>query len=353
LTAPYSQTTLLLENASPVKKRNYDESKRKGRQVAVLSKFKLTLLIVNIAAAMFMFLVFRYIFNDSFFTNSSGIVYGASFPDLNVDVYSELETELEAHVHSRNAVLKVRDAGSNVKTQAKQIQELAESGAETIFVCPVKSEGLDEALKKSREMGCRIITLGNIYKSCENIDHAISSENHEAGLQMASCLKGAMDHGKILIVGEEDSELSYERMTGFSDYFLSDDDYDATEVVLTNGKSEAVMDVLIEKMKSSGRYDAIFATSDSIGMGAYAVLKELGYAEQTMIFTVDGSPDGRKMVKAGRFYASSGIYPSEIAKRAVELSFSDGSDSHEDIERIPVRLITKTTISSYDLSKWK
>jgi ABC-type sugar transport system substrate-binding protein len=72
-----------------------------------------------------------------------------------------------------------------------------------------------------------------------------------------------------------------------------------------------------------------------------------------MIFTVDGSPDGRKMVKAGRFYASSGIYPSEIVKRAVELSFSDGSDSHEDIERIHVRLITKTTISSYDLSKWK
>ena len=72
MTALYSQTTLLPENASPLKKRNYDESKRKGRQVAVFSKFKLTILIVNIAAAMFMFLVFRYIFNDSFFTNSSG-----------------------------------------------------------------------------------------------------------------------------------------------------------------------------------------------------------------------------------------------------------------------------------------
>lgn len=327
--------------------------KTKGSHGTVFSKFKLTILLVNIAAAMFMFLVFRYIINDSFSTNSSGVVYGASFPDLSVDVYAELEAELEANVHSRNAVLKVRDAGSDVKTQAKQIQELAESGARTIFVCPVKSDGLDEALKKCKEMECQVITLGNIYKTSEDIDHAVSSENHESGIQMASCLTGAIDHGKILIVGEENSELSYERMTGFSEYFQSDDNYDATEVILTNGKSEDVMEALIEKIESSGRYDAIFATSDRIGMGVYAALKQLGKAEQTLIFTVDGSPDGRKMVKAGRFYASSGIYPSEIAKRAVELGFYDGPDSHGDIKRIPVRLITKTTISSYDLSKWK
>lgn len=319
----------------------------------MFSKFKLTILLANIAAALFMFLVFRYIINDSFSTNSSGAIYGATFPDLSVDVYSELEAELEANIHSQNAVFKVRDAGCSVENQAKQIQELAESGAETVFVCPVKSDGLDEALEKAKEMGCRIITLGNIYKSGEYIDHAVSSENHEAGLQMASTLAGAIDKGKILIIGEEDSLLSQERITGFSEYFQMNDAFDASDVILTDGKSETVMEKVSEKLRGSGGYDAIFATSDRIGIGAYGALKELGHAGKIPILTVDGSPDGRKMVKAGKFYASSGIYPSEIAKRAVELSFYDERDEKIEIKRIPVRLITKTTISSYDLSKWK
>ena len=312
--------------------------------------FKLMLILINIFVFALIFSFFYKTLDNSFLSNNSGEIYGASFPDLRIDLYSELEAELEANVHSCNGVIEVRDCGDSVETQAKQIMDMAYSGAGTIFVCPVKSFGLEDTFEKCREMGIQILTVGNLAANKDNINYAVSSENYEAGVQMSSCLAGTVESGKILIIGEENSLTSDERIAGFVSLLSQNDNYKISKTVLNSGKAEEARDAVLEKIKNEGKFDAVFAVTDRIGMGAYAAIKKRGHENDTRILTVDGSPDGRKMVEAGRFLGSSGQYPSVIAKRAVELAGSEGGTGQE--VRVPVRLITRNTITSYNLSKW-
>ena len=317
--------------------------------------FWTAILIFNAAmiAAMLLFLSLKEDLSSDL--NASQKLYGATFPNMNIAWYRELELEVESNIHARGDMLLVRDCSGSVSLQCEQIIDFVHRGVEAIFVCPVSSDGLEEALIECQNVGIKVVTIGNKLTDDSYVNFCVSSDNREAGGQMARYVAGHLYRADILVLGEQNSVTSLERISGFKEALGSQRRFNIVNTVLVEGisygSSSQVMECVLDRIESGGGFDVIFASNDSLGLGAYAALKTAG-CESVRIVSVDGSPDGKKMVRDGKFIADSGQYPSTLALRATDFVYGRSISAIKEAI-VPVRLITKNTITSYGTDRWE
>jgi ribose transport system substrate-binding protein len=80
----------------------------------------------------------------------------------------------------------------------------------------------------------------------------------------------------------------------------------------------------------------------------------MGYSLPVNIMGVNGSPDGKDMIKKKQMIATAAQFPTDMGKKAAESMYAllRGETCEKEIY-IPVKLITKYTIDSYDTDKWQ
>ena len=73
-----------------------------------------------------------------------------------------------------------------------------------------------------------------------------------------------------------------------------------------------------------------------------------------LIYGIDGSPDGKVMIKEGYMEGSSAQQPLVIANEAVSMAYDylDGKDV-EELVIVPVTMITGNNIDEFDLAGWQ
>ena len=76
--------------------------------------------------------------------------------------------------------------------------------------------------------------------------------------------------------------------------------------------------------------------------------------EGILIYGIDGSPDGKVMIKEGYMEGSSAQRPLLIANTAAKMAYDylDGKPVEEHVV-IPVTLITKNNIHEFDIAGWQ
>ena len=114
------------------------------------------------------------------------------------------------------------------------------------------------------------------------------------------------------------------------------------------------MDVMQELLRSGQEFDVVLGGNDPTALGALAALQMNQMQDGILIYGIDGSPDGKVMIKEGYMEGSSAQQPLLIANEALAMAYAylDGEEV-EKLVIVPVAMITRDNIDDFDLAGWQ
>lgn len=322
--------------------------KRKESPKALSDRlFSYMIIVVSLLLILAMFFFFRL---DSFLKEEQGqVLIGASFPSLNNSFYKELVKELDANVQIRGKRLLVRDCGMDEDLQKEQIRFLEKQNIQVLIVCPVNESTLSEVLEECLSAHIRVILIGD--GEPQGKISTVTSDFESAGEQLAHYLAGQTASAKILVITRENSVAADNLVTGFAKALEEQPEYVYfTEICLENSVQSA-REAVEKAIKADLDFDTILTINEGFGIGAFAAVRDAGLQDEVCILSMDGGPDGKHMIRNGCFLATAQQFPSLIAERA--LAVADQPEEEILCEKVPVKLITRNTIASYDMDKWE
>lgn len=94
--------------------------------------------------------------------------------------------------------------------------------------------------------------------------------------------------------------------------------------------------------------------NDPSAFGALAAIQGAGLSGRFLVYSVDGSPEGKALVQDGLLTATCAQFPTRIAKEAAAqgyLALEGGCCQKEVI--VPVELVTAENVSHYGTDGWQ
>ncbi|MDP1525182.1 MAG: substrate-binding domain-containing protein [Rhodocyclaceae bacterium] len=215
------------------------------------------------------------------------------------------------------------DANGDTARQVQDIENFAAKGVDILITSPRDAELMREPIARVYRQGIPVILLSRRVQG-EEFTHFITADNkaiaHQAAQLLAQRLKGK---GKVLVLQHIPTSTPGKlRTEGFNEELKK---YPGIQVVATKRADslrsmaiQRVEEALVEKLQ----FDAIYAQSDSMAMGALMALKKAGRDPKKIPITgIDYISEAREAIRAGDLYASF-TYPTfgkEGAEAAVQL----------------------------------
>lgn len=286
--------------------------------------------------------------------NENNIKFGACYTDTNNSYFEVLNNEISSVIEEHGDILITRDAYMNQEKQNEQIEKLIEEGVKGIFITPVDWKGIEPALKLAEEKGIVVIAVDSSVYNDELVDCTVTSDNYDAGAQIANYFMSQVKEANIVLLGQEGSQSSLDRIQGFKDSIAQSKKYQIIDEKECDGQIENAMLSMEEVINSDKQFNAVFAFADPCALGTIAMIEKAGIKSNINIMGMDGSPPGKSMIKQGKMMTTAAQFPTEMGNKAVESMYSIimGNKCEKEI-LVPVKLITKYTINSYNTDKWQ
>jgi ribose transport system substrate-binding protein len=314
-------------------------------------------ILVVIVNVLFLF-SYRYFFfggiDSSAGNQEKRVKIGACFMTMDSTYFEMLNNEISSVIEAYGDVLITRDPGMKQDKQNDQINELIYEGVVAIFITPVDWKGIEPSIKRAKEKGIKIIVVDSQVYNSELVDCSVTSDNFDAGAQIANYLMTQVSSSRIVLLQQSGVKSSMGRMNGFTNAITG---YSKFKIVATkeyDGDAESALSAIEEVIQSGTQFDAVFATNDAGGFGTYAAIEKTGYSIPVNIMGVNGSPDGKDMIMKKQMMGTAAQFPTDMGKKAAESMYAllHNEECQKEIY-IPVKLITKYTIDSYDTDKWQ
>lgn len=282
------------------------------------------------------------------------IKIGVSFMTMNSTYFDMLNNEISSVIEEHGDVLITRDPGMNQDKQNEQIKELIHEGVKALFITPVDSKGIEPSLRLAREKGIKIVVVDSQVYDDKLVDCTVTSDNFDAGTQIANYLMTQKDSARIVLLEQSNVKSSVDRITGFKHAIKRQGDYMVVATKEYKGEADSALSVIEELIRLGVEFDTVFATNDMGAFGACAAIDKTEYPWKVNILGVNGSPDGKNMIKKKQMMATAAQFPTDMGKKAAESMYKllNNKECEKEIY-IPVKLITKYTIDSYDTDKWQ
>lgn len=281
--------------------------------------------------------------------------FGATYMTMNNPYFQDLNAKIEEIVEANGDILIYRDPSQNQQKQNEQIMDMLEEGITALFLNPVDWKEVKPALIACKEAGVPIFTIDtNVYDD-EYVAFTIVSDNYSAGVQCAEDMMRKRKKAKILIIDSPGTNSINDRVQGFMDTIEGNDHYKVIFQECGLGELEISMDVVNRIIAEGEDFDVVLGGNDPTALGALAALQMNNMMQKKiMIYGIDGSPDGKVMIKEGYLEGSSAQQPMVIATTACEMAYDylDGKEV-ESYVVVPVTMITRSNIDEFDLAGWQ
>jgi ribose transport system substrate-binding protein len=202
-------------------------------------------------------------------------VVAFSQDDMTNDWRYQQVMDVQKHLAHRKDVQFIhRDAGGNTAVQMQQIKQLVADKVDVLIASPRESRGLSEVIKEAHESGIPVVLQGR------KIDYDayttyISPDNQAIAKEAAVFLNRALPQGAktLMLSGVAGNSVTQARTHAFLNALTPN-----VTVIERRGdfiRSRAL--VATDKLLEAGeRFDAIYAQSDSMAIGARLALKKHG-----------------------------------------------------------------------------
>ncbi|MFV0504981.1 MAG: substrate-binding domain-containing protein [Lachnospirales bacterium] len=283
----------------------------------------------------------------AFFLISCGIddgmlKIGATYMAMSNPYFEEMNDTIRHEIELRNGVLITRDPVYSKEKQIEQIYDMIDLGIDALILNPVDYAGMDEVLRACNEKDVPVFCVDTTVENSELIVNSILSDNYDAGVKCAQDLLRKASGGKIVIIKNKIVDSTVKRVDGFLDTLKNNKNFEVIEIYDKASEFEESMLVMDRILMKNIDFDVIFASNDPTALGVVAALQKNNISTEGMIYCVDGSPDGKRMVKAGYIEATCAQYPKEIGTIAVKkiYDYFDGVNIPREIT-VPVKLLTE------------
>ncbi len=281
--------------------------------------------------------------------------FGATYMTMSNPYFVVLDEELRESIEENGDILLTRDPSQDQEKQNQQIIDMINEGVSAIFLQPVDWKNVKPALVACREAGVPVISVDAYVFDQEYVVSTIASDNYGAGVLCAEYIMQKQDSAKIVILGHYKMQSVIDRVAGFKDTLAGHPGYDIVLEFQSGADIETGMEAMHNIIDSGIEFDTLFGGNDPVALGGLAALQKEGAQDRKItIYGVDGSPDGKAMIRDGLMEASSAQQPLLLAKTAAETAYAYlGGERVEKEIVIPVTLVTQSNIANTDIDGWQ
>jgi ribose transport system substrate-binding protein len=189
-------------------------------------------------------------------------------------------------------VCEATETESDIDDQISMINDLINQGVDGIVVAPLDTEALNDVLAKATDAGIPIITIDSTV-SYDEVLSEIGTSNISAGEIAARNMAELIDNkGDVVVIthGSDSVLTAKQRKQGFVQAML--ENFSSINVVADiNGEADTdiAKEKILECLKENPSIKGIYATNESVAVGACQAVEELGLAGQVKIIGFDSS----------------------------------------------------------------
>jgi len=283
-----------------------------------------------------------------------GLFFAASYMTLNNPFFVSLHRSIEKEVCERGDRLVALNPDYDQILQITQIEDLISLGLDGLFLNPVDWKGIRPALEAARDAGVPVFIVDAPVFDDNLVVSTIVSDNYEAGKLAGMDLLMRLKGGNVVILDHPTNKPSIDRIHGFLDVLEPYGDFTIVSQLSAFGTLEGALPQMENALQAHEIIDVVFGSNDPTSLGAIAALVGAKRLSKTLVYSVDGSPDGKEMIKSGLMTGSSAQSPIEIGRIASELMYDYlHGESVPPIQFVPVALITKENVDEFPAEEWQ
>lgn len=236
------------------------------------------------------------------------------------------------------------DAQNDINKQIDQIEDMLAMGIDALLVAPADVDGIKAALESCKKANVPVFVFDTKVTDDDLVVSQIVSDNYMAGKLGAELIVkklGDKEDVNIVIIEASFNNACNERSAGFTDVIEAQPNFTIIDRRDAMGTIDTAIPIMEDYLQSYGKIDALFGTNDAVAIGGSSVLKSANRLEGVVIVSVDGSEDGKDMIRAGEMTGTAAQFPVEMGKTAMGIAYDylDGKEV-EHLVYIPVELIT-------------
>ncbi|KYP19882.1 D-ribose-binding periplasmic protein precursor [Streptococcus parauberis] len=289
--------------------------------------------------------------------SSKKLKVGTTYMTMNNPFYAVINEEIKKNISAVGGNVYTRDPRLDSKKQVKQIKYFIKNHMDVIILNPVKSDdsATIEIVKKAEKLGIKVIVVDSELSKKVKVTSTIISDNYNAGVLIAKDLIKRKSNANILILEHRGANSSEERISGFTNTMNNKEQYQIISRIETMGQTEISMPEVERVLNSGKKFDVVMALNDQAAIGAVAAIEKSEKKESFLIYGVDGSPDMKNLLQTTeKVTGTVSQSPIKMGKKAAELSILVSKKNQvPKMTVIPVKLITKQSVSSNNISGWQ
>ena len=281
-------------------------------------------------------------------------VFGATYMTMNNPYFQVLDTQIQARLELHGDVLLTRDAAMDQQRQNQEIQELVDAGVCAIFMTPVEWDTSKEGVRIAAEAGVPVIVVDAPIQNSALAACSVLSDNYQAGVLCAEHLLSVRDSAKILLLEHITARSGADRIQGFKDTIAGHEGFEILGSGESDGQIENAMPVMEQLLQQYPDADVLMALNDPSAFGGLAAIQGADLSDRFLVYSVDGSPEGKAMVSSGFLTATCAQFPSKVAEEAVNQAYAainGGCERNEVI--VAVELLTEENVDQYGTDGWQ
>ena len=234
----------------------------------------------------------------------------------------------------------------DVNRQKNQVSDFIVRGVSAIVLTPVDSRSIGTAIREANEAGIPVFTadVAVLDSSVQVVSH-VATDNYQAGQMAAVAMLEALGgEGQVGIVDYPEVESVMLRTRGFYDELERNKQETGKDMSVVSrlnggGQKDRGFRVAQDMIQAHSELRGIFAINDPSALGAVAALEEAGRAEDIVVVSIDGQPEGKQAIKEGKIYADAVQFPERIGEQTVDviMRYMNG-------ESVPSEILISTSL---------
>ena len=291
--------------------------------------------------------------NDDVQTNR---LFGFSGADLSDPFCEVIKDSVSVSLEEQGDRILVRDAAKDAGTQAEQIREMIDAGAEAVFLIPADPAGITPALESLKEAEIPVINLDIRVQDAGLTDAFIGADNYSAGAYCAEDLIRRMpDGGTVGIIECTGNSSVAERINGFEES-IQNAGFEIKGRINTAPDDEAGLKrELLSMFDDEQPPDALMCGDDRMALIVMEALRTSGRSD-IIVYSVGGSPAVKSALKEtdSALAGIGALSPINMGKTAVKTAsalLADGA--YEPEIYVETFFIDRENIDMYGTDGWQ